>query len=104
MGYEPRSASRSRKKGASKLYAVRGGLKAGIYDSWSDAIDAGFKHKQGYGNACCFPPDEREKAELWIQRVPLVEGVVGMGQSWLKERPLAVRLIVLSLVATIYGF
>ena len=33
------------------LYAIRGGPKAGVYEKWIDAQNAGFMRKQGFGNA-----------------------------------------------------
>ena len=87
-----------------RIYAVRTGLKAGIYEHWHDALDAGFKQKEEYGNACKFVMNDRQKAEEWLNRPQLDENVLESGQTWLKRQTLPVRLMVLSVMTTLYGY
>jgi hypothetical protein len=45
------SATKENTTNKHKCYVVRGGEKEGVYHVWSDAVNAYYLKKQGYGNA-----------------------------------------------------
>ena len=86
---------------ATDLYAVRGGEGHGLYDTYADALDAGWLQRQGYGNAVKFPARQREFAEQWLARSPLPNGRAASVQTWIQKQHFLVRLTLTSLIATI---
>jgi len=86
-----------------KLYAIRGGLGHGVYENFSDALDAGWYQKQPYGNACTFSQDERTKAEVWINnRRPFPENRAGLFAKDMRQQHIFVRILALCIITTIF--
>ena len=86
-----------------KVYAIRGGVGHGVYDSFSDALDAGWYQKQPYGNACAFSAEERTKAEIWIEtRKPFPENKAGLFAKEMRQQHIFVRILALGIVTTIF--
>ena len=85
-----------------KIYAVRGGLGHGVHDDWCDALDARYMQKQGHGNACSFHPDDRERANVWINcRKPLKETAL---TNWLDRQKFIVKLVAVAVAITLGAF
>lgn len=94
----PSSAERKKQKNKKKtklpdLYAVRGGKGHGIYEYWWDALDAGWKDRQIYGNACKFPGELRHLAEAWLERPALPNGRADQASQWFSNKNKFVKLV-----------
>jgi len=83
------------------LYAVRGGMSPGLYDSWPEAVDAGWHDRAPYGNAVTFPTDQREKAEQWIVSRPRANGNMGRFQERVRQQHIFVRILFVLLLGTL---
>ena len=87
-----------------KLYAIRGGHGHGVYDKFCKAIDAGWYQKQPYGNAVTFSEEEQDEARAWIDgREPFPEGRLRSLESNVKEIHIFVKLLLLTLITTIFA-
>ena len=90
-----------RKEDATAFYAVRGGLGHGVYTKWSEAVNAGWYSKQGFGNAVkC---DTREEADDFLKVRPFAQGKAGQVQSWVSRQHFLVQLTIFMLVSTLGG-
>ena len=88
-----------------KVYAVSGGIHEGVYETWSEALDAKYSQKAGFGNACSFDGDEKMAlTQKWIKsRTPLPENTANRWRNEVKEKPFVVRLFVMMVLITIFA-
>ena len=83
------------------FYAVRGGLGHGIYTKWSEAVNAGWYSKQGFGNAVkC---DTRDEAEEFLKVRPFAQGKAGQVQGWVSRQHFLVQLLIFMIISTLGG-
>jgi len=90
--------------GGKLLYAIRGGPKAGVYDRWHKALDAGIKYKMGVGNGVSFKPSERDEAEVWVKDLSNLqpEAKAAQLQKAIKEQHVLIRMLVVVIIATVF--
>ena len=89
--------------GKKLLYAIRGGPKAGVYDRWYQAVDAGFKSKQGFGNGVTFDESESDIAKQWVMDNSNLqpEGKAAILQKSIKDRHILVRVLFVTIIFTV---
>jgi len=92
--------------GGKLLYAIRGGPKAGVYDRWHKALDAGIKFKMGVGNGVSFKPSERKEAEEWVKDLTNMqpEAKSAQLQKVIKEQHILIRLLIVMIIFTVVFF
>ncbi|KAK3239720.1 hypothetical protein CYMTET_50365 [Cymbomonas tetramitiformis] len=85
------------------LYAIRGGPKAGVYTRWYQAVDAGFKTKQGTGNGVSFEEHENDLAQEWaFDNTNLQpEGKAAVIQQSIKDKHILVRVLFVTIIFTV---
>ncbi|KAK3263408.1 hypothetical protein CYMTET_27781 [Cymbomonas tetramitiformis] len=85
------------------IYAIRGGPKAGVYPRWYQAVDAGFKSKQGVGNGVSFEESEFDLAEQWAFDNSNLqpEGKAAALQQTIKDTHILARVLFVSIIFTI---
>ncbi|KAK3262812.1 hypothetical protein CYMTET_28350 [Cymbomonas tetramitiformis] len=92
--------------GGKLVYAVRRGPDEGIYDKWPDALDAGFKYKQGVGNGASFAEADRDLAIAWSKNHSKMqrEARAAQLQKSIKEQHILIRMPIVVLIFTIFFF
>eukprot|EP00854_Cymbomonas_tetramitiformis_P022370 gene22370-26987_t len=89
--------------GKKLLYAIRGGPKAGVYRRWYQAVDAGFKSKQGTGNGVSFEEHENDLAEQWAFDNSNLqpEGKAAVIQQSIKDKHILVRVLFVTIIFSV---
>ena len=101
---EPEGLKSPRGHGGKRLlYAIRGGKKAGVYSRWYQAVDAGFKSKQGFGNGVTFDESEADLAQQWVLDNTNLqpEGKAALWQRSIKDKHILVRVLFVTVIFTI---
>ena len=94
----------ARAMGNDNIYVVRGGHGHGIYNTWAEALNAGWYQKQAFGNCCKFLSTEREEAEAFLKHEAFPEGRAGTFAKDMRQQHIFVRVFALAVVTTAFGF
>ncbi len=83
-------------------YAVRNGTMTGVYEHWFQAVQAGFRQQEGYGNAVkC---DTREQAEEFIKMKPFSSSPVGSVNGYIAKQHFLVRMMIFTISMNVLCF